>query len=153
MLAIPGYRVVAYRPEFGEELVRMWRASFERALATVDPNPIAKQLAYLEEQVVPANDVLVVRDAATLAIVAFLAARRDFVAQLYVHVDHQGKGIGSRLLQHAKEQSGGRLRLFTLDANRGAQRFYEARGFVIIGRGFDETGQNPDVEYEWVAES
>lgn len=153
LLAIPGYRVVPYRPEHGDALVRMWRASFERALALSDPHPLDEQRAYLEKEVLPNHAVLVVLEESTERLVAFLASSRERIAQLYVHPDHQRKGIGSSLLRHAKEQSGGRLRLFTFEKNAGARRFYERHGFAIVGRGFEPTWQLADLEYEWSGQS
>jgi ribosomal protein S18 acetylase RimI-like enzyme len=143
----PGLHAVDYRPEHADALVRMWRTSFERALGVVDPHPIEEQRAYLDEQVVPNNEVLVVL--AEAEIVAFLAFTSETIAQLYVHPAHQGKGIGSALLSHAKERSTGRLRLFTFERNAGARRFYERHGFRLVGRGFEETWQLADLEYEW----
>lgn len=128
----------------------MWRASFERAVGVVDPHPIEEQVRYLQEQVVPANEVLVVIEESSSAVVGFIAFSAQSIVQLYVHVLHQGRGIGSALLDIAKERSGGALRLFTFDANAGAQRFYEHHGFVVVARGFEPMWGLKDIEYEWV---
>ena len=53
----------------------------------------------------------------------------------------------------AKKHSNGVLRLFTLETNTKAQRFYERHGFKIIRRGFEEFWQLADIEYEWVRDS
>ena len=53
------------------------------------------------------------------------------------------------LLNIAKENSMGRLRLFTFERNKNAQRFYEKHGFQIIARGFEQSWQLADIEYEW----
>ncbi|MHC4550805.1 MAG: GNAT family N-acetyltransferase [Planctomycetota bacterium] len=149
MQMVPGFRVVDYRSAYGRALVEMWRASFERAVGIVDPHPCEEQLAYLERKVVPENRVLVVVEEASSDVVGFLAVNQEQIAQLYVHVDYQGRGIGSSLLRYAKEHSHGRLRLFTFEANTDAQRFYERRGFKVIARGFEEAWQLADLEYEW----
>ncbi|MHC4340700.1 MAG: GNAT family N-acetyltransferase [Planctomycetota bacterium] len=144
-----GFRFVDYRPEYGKAVVEMWRASFEHAVGVVDPHPIEEQLAYLEGKIMESHRVLVALDEGSSEVVGFLAANQERIDQLYVHVDYQGQGIGSSLLRHAKEQSNGRLRLFTFEANVGAQRFYERRDFKVIARGFEESWQLPDIEYEW----
>jgi GNAT superfamily N-acetyltransferase len=82
-------------------------------------------------------------------VVGFVAASHERVDQIYVHLDYQGIGIGSKLIQWAKDQSMGRLSLFTFERNDRAQKFYEARGFKIAGRGFEEHWQLPDIRYEW----
>ena len=141
--------IVEYSPEYACELVQMWRDSFEQAVGIIDPHPLEEQLRALEEKIVPQNRVRVVLEKDTSAVIGFIASTSTMISLLYVHVDHQGKGIGSKLLNLAKEESGGSLRLFTFKSNTKAQRFYERQGFKIIGRGFEEMWQLEDVEYEW----
>ena len=143
--------IIDYNPEYGPELVRMWRESFEQAIGVVDPHPLEQQLRYLEEKVVPENRVLVVLGEDGAGIIAFMASTAETISQLYVHVGHQNEGIGSMLINIAKQQSNGRLRLFTFRVNESAQRFYERHGFKVAGRGFEESWQLEDVEYEWTA--
>jgi ribosomal protein S18 acetylase RimI-like enzyme len=40
-------------------------------------------------------------------------------------------------------------RLFTFEANKNAQRFYERHGFKVVARGFEKEWQLADIEYEW----
>lgn len=143
--------IVDYNHEYGPELVRMWRDSFEQAIGIVDPHPLDQQLRYLEEKVVPENQVLMVLGKDGAGIVAFMASTPETISQLYVHAGHQNEGIGSMLVNIAKQQSHGRLRLFTFRVNERAQRFYERHGFKVVGRGFEENWQLEDVEYEWTA--
>ena len=145
----PAFRLIDYATEYDEELVRMWRTSFERAVGVIDPHPIEEQIDFLHRKVVPENRVQLVIEADSGRIVAFLASNEEMVNQLYVRVDHQGRGIGTHLLELAKQRSSGRLRLFTFQSNVGAQQFYERHGFVVIGRGFEADWQLDDLEYEW----
>jgi GNAT superfamily N-acetyltransferase len=128
-------------------IVAMWRASFEAAVGVREPHTVEQQRAYLLGTVVPRNSVLVALVGGR--VVGFIAASNERIDQLYVHLDHQGIGIGSRLLQWAKDNSLGRLSLLTFERNDRAQKFYEARGFRIVGRGFEEDRQLPDIRYEW----
>ena len=139
--------VVEYSAEHLEELIPMWRASFEKALSIVDPHPIEDQRRYFLEETLPSCNVRVALDGAR--VVGFVAASADVLAQLYLHVDYQRQGLGRRLLDWAKEQSSGVLALYTFECNVGAQRFYEEQGFVVTDRGFEETWQLADVRYEW----
>jgi ribosomal protein S18 acetylase RimI-like enzyme len=84
-------------------------------------------------------------------VVGFLAATAEKISQLYVHVAYQNKGIGSMLVNLAKQNSNGSLRLFTFERNKNAQRFYEKHGFKLVARGFEKSWQLEDIEYQWSA--
>ena len=144
-----GLTILDYSPGYGPELVRMWRASFEQGVGITDPHPLEDQLRALEQKIVPHNRVLLVLDPRTSAVIGFLAYTSETVSNLYVHVDYQNKGIGSMLLDIAKKNSSGVLRLFTFERNMRARQFYERHGFKIIRQGFEEFWQLADIEYEW----
>ncbi len=131
-----------------DELVRMWRASFEHGVGIRDPHSLAEQAAYLRDEVLPGNRVRIVRQDG--AITGFLAANDETIAQLYVRVENIGQGIGSRLLRLAKDESSGTLSLFTFARNVRACRFYERQGFVAVARGFEPLWQLEDVQYRWM---
>jgi GNAT superfamily N-acetyltransferase len=66
--------------------------------------------------------------------VGFVDVARDgLIDMLYVHADHQGVGIASRLLRtvEASARTHGLLRLFT-EASITARPFFEHRGFRVI---------------------
>ena len=58
----PNLLITGYAEERALELVKMWRASFERGVGVVDPHPLEEQLAYLQREVAPANQVLLAVD-------------------------------------------------------------------------------------------
>jgi ribosomal protein S18 acetylase RimI-like enzyme len=136
-----------YRPEFRDALVDLWRASFARGVGVPVPNPLDDHLRYFDEHVVAETNVRLALRGGTL--VGFGAFTPEAVIQLYVHVDHLGQGIGTRLLDHAKTASGGRLWLYTFVTNTNAQRFYERHGFELVERGFEPVMQLGDLRYEW----
>jgi GNAT superfamily N-acetyltransferase len=140
--------VADYSPEHGDELVRMWRASFEHGVGIKDPHPLEGQLAYLREQVLPKHRVRIAWQGNTL--VGFLASNHESVAQLYVRLGHHRRGIGSYLLSLAKRDSAGSLCLFTFQQNLVARRFYEQHGFIAVEFGFEPMWQLADVKYKWV---
>jgi GNAT superfamily N-acetyltransferase len=145
--------IVAFNPTLTDELLPMWRASFEDGVGIVDPNPIEGLKQYFLDDVVPANDVRVaVRES---EIVGFVAATPESVSQLYVRIGWKGAGLGTRMLDWAKEQSNGSLWLYTFAQTARARAFYEHCGFRDVARGFAEpwpgAQQLEDVRYEWTA--
>jgi len=139
--------IVAYRPEFRAPLVALWRDSFALGVGAPVPNSVEDHLRFFDEHVLTETSVhLALRDGTLVGLVAFTP---ESVVQLYVHVDHPGQGIGTRLLDLAKANSGGKLWLYTFATNTNAQRFYERHGFDVVERGFEPVMQLGDLRYEW----
>lgn len=85
------------------------------------------------------------------AIVGFLSIGEAFVEQLYLAPNWSGRGIGSRLIELAKERRPDGLELYTFQVNVGARRFYERHGFAAtwFGDGAENEERQPDVRYAW----
>ena len=130
------------------ELVPMWRECFEYGVGIIDPHPLEAQRRYFLDDVLPHNDVRLALVGGQL--VGFIAASPVSIAQLHVHVDFHRRGIGTQMLDWAKEQSTGSLWLYTFARNRGARAFYEHHGFVYVEHGFEPTWQLDDVKYRWL---
>jgi GNAT superfamily N-acetyltransferase len=77
-----------------------------------------------------------------------IAFRDDWIEQLYVLPEAQGRGIGTELL--AKRASAC-LQLWTFQRNQRARRFYEARGFALVEEtdGARNEENEPDARYRW----
>lgn len=108
--------------------------------------------AWVREVVLPGQDVwvAVIHERP----VGYVATMGTTVEALYVDPRHLRRGVGSVLLRHAMDRSGGMLDLWTFQRNSGARRFYEAHGFraVELTDGADNEEREPDVRYEWTRE-
>ena len=140
-------RLVEWDARYAEASVAMWRASKARALGIEEAHSFDDHVYFLTE-------ILALSDEIWLAlagerVVGLLATDGEFVNQLYIHVDYQRLGIGSRLLGLAKARSAGRLQLRSFEVNVVARRFYEAHGFEIVGCGDDNEEGLPDILYRW----
>lgn len=84
------------------------------------------------------------------AMTGIIAFQTGWIDQLYVLPGAQGRGVGSELLQVAK-QAFDRLQLWTFQRNVHAKRFYEARGFVLAEEtdGARNEEKEPDARYVW----
>ena len=83
-------------------------------------------------------------------LLGFLALRESYIDRMYVKLSAQGCGVGTALLEKARELSPAGLELHTHQANHRARDFYEKRGFRSIRFGVSPAPENePDVEYWW----
>jgi GNAT superfamily N-acetyltransferase len=80
--------------------------------------------------------------------IGMIAFRRDWIDQLYVLPKTQLRGVGAELLDVA-QHSFDRLQLWTFQRNVRARRFYERRGFVLVGEtdGAGNEEKEPDALY------
>lgn len=67
-----------------------------------------------------------------------VSGEREVMWKLYVHPDHQGLGIGSRLLAEIETLvEGDELWLEVVDGNDRAMAFYQSHGFAEVERSAD----------------
>ena len=151
-MALPrlSVEVAAFEPAWLDDLIGLWRASFEAGVGIVDPHPVAEQRQYFLNTVLPHNDVRVA--VAGDQLVGFVAASSESVAQLHVRVGWHRRGLGTQLLDGAKQRSTGSLWLHTFAHNQGARAFYERNGFTVEAEGFEPAWQLADVKYRWSAQ-
>jgi ribosomal protein S18 acetylase RimI-like enzyme len=103
------------------------------------------------------KDVVLRRSSATLAVSSdgeaggFASVQSGVLEHLYVSPQLQGHGLGTLLLDAAKEESPRGLRLHVFQRNLSARQFYERRGFKLVelrDGSSNEEGE-PDAVYEW----
>lgn len=83
-------------------------------------------------------------------ICGFLAMQGSYIDRLYVDPAYQRTGVGSALLNHAKQLRPDGLQLHTHQQNRRARKFYEKSGFAAVKFGVSPAPESvPDVEYHW----
>lgn len=117
-----------------------------------DPYTAEGDQAFFRDIFFPANTVWVSEDGAQLA--GYIGFHAGWIDHLFIHPDHQGRGVGPRLLDLALAD-GGERQLWTFQKNVRARRFYERRGFEVV-RLTDGAGnleREPDVLYRRPATS
>ena len=104
---------------------------------------------FIENVILKECEVIVAEGDA--GIVSFLARHGEEIRLLYSHPDAIGSGAGSELLDAVKQSGAGALEPWCFQANEGARRFYEERGFraVRFTDGRDNEEKVPDVRYRW----
>ena len=142
-------------------LIRRARVEDMPAVAVMHRQTMRTSLPFLPDLHTPEQDLVFFRDHLFPSNVVWLAeedgavtgyvARGDgWLNQLYVHPDHQGRGVGDALLATVMGGTDA-LQLWTFQQNHRARRFYEKRGFVLAeltdGSGNEE--KTPDARYVW----
>ena len=83
-------------------------------------------------------------------VAGFAGMHDGFLNELYVAPEHQRRGIGDALFEHAKASMPSGFRWYVFQWNSRARRFYDARGGAVVelsDAGGEE--QLPDALYEW----
>jgi ribosomal protein S18 acetylase RimI-like enzyme len=108
---------------------------------------------WIYEVVIPSGQMLVVEKNTIIVGMMVLVKKQKvgWIEQLYLAPTAVGQGIGSLLIQKAKELLGSPIRLCTFQQNTKAQWFYEKHGFrlVELRDGTANEEQCPDAIYEW----
>jgi GNAT superfamily N-acetyltransferase len=149
---------VEVRPARPEEKVALARL-FVRArngMEYVPPVPEEHVPLIADEIVERHEEIWVAEEDARL--LGFLAIRHsvtqdwETLEKLYVEPDEQGRGIGTALLDMAKELRPEGLYLWVFQKNEGGRRFYERHGFhlVRLTDGEHNMEREPDALYAWV---
>lgn len=107
-----------------------------------------EDLWFFSERLFQENEVWVAE--AEGEIVGYIAFKPGWISHLYIHPDHQGRGLGPELLAKALEDGTAR-ELWTFQQNARARRFYETRGFSLVRLtdGADNEEKTPDALYRW----
>lgn len=104
---------------------------------------------FIANQVFPHCDVWVADERGR--IVGMMALAGTHLDHLYLQPGQYRRGIGTLLLNKAKELSPQKLTLYAFAVNTRARAFYEHHGFVPLefGDGSGNEAGQPDVLYEW----
>ncbi len=72
------------------------------------------------------------------------------INQIFIDFSYQNQGIGSLLIQKAKELCPQGLRLTVLQINQRACLFYEKHGFIPTNMSINKINGQPNIEYLWL---
>lgn len=121
-----------------EAIVVAWRSASRVGHPFLDESFLTAEEARLRDVWLPSATTFVAESDGD--VVGFLSLVGSTVGGLFVHADHQRRGVGAALLDHAATVAS-RLRLEVFEANTGGVAFYQACGFRPIGHSVDpDTG-------------
>lgn len=140
----------AFEPNDVDDVIRVWIASTIPGQSFLPEEHWRAMEPVIREDLMPIAETWVVEEDGEL--VAFMSLLDDLIGGLFTHPDHQRKGHGRALIEHARERYDP-VFVEVFEANEDAKRFYRRRGFVDYQRRVDkESGlpqlimrlQNPD---------
>ena len=156
-------------PADADVVADVWLRSFAGALPTVVRAHSDDEVrSWIRDVVVPGRETWVATiDGAVAAMMVLdaggdnadsdggVAAGAGEIDQLYVDPPAQGYGLGSCLVDVAKQRCPVGLELWTFQINTTAQRFYERHGFIAVDRtdGSGNEEREPDIRYRWCADN
>lgn len=107
---------------------------------------------FIASQVFPLSDMWVALEAGR--IVGIMALVGQHIDHLYLMPGQYRRGIGTLLLNKAKQLSPQKITLYAFAVNARARAFYEHHGFkpIEFGDGSANEAGEPDVLYEWRGE-
>jgi len=151
------YDAVELRPARVDEkdaLARLFQRS--RTGMTFVPGPPDHVLPLIAEDIFERHEEVWLAEEDD-RILGFLAIRRsrtegwEVLEKLYVEPEAQNRGVGTTLLDKAKELRPDGLYLWVFQRNEGARRFYERHGFrlVKLTDGAENMEHEPDALYRW----
>ena len=143
----------AYVDDDFDDVVARWHETnlvSYRYNAEQQKHTLADARRFFRDEVLPACEVWVAKQSDQR--LGLLCLEAPWIRHFAIFPPHQRRGIGTTLLQKAREQSPGELRLFTFQRNEAARAFYERHGFVAVAFGVSPAPElEPDVEYRWIA--
>jgi len=142
-----------FAPEDAGRVIAVWHASKQDVytfIALEQSYTIETDSAFFRRYIEPRCDLFVAE--LDGAIVGYLAMNESYIDRLYVMPEQQRQGVGTRLIERAREHSPAGLELHTHQKNERARNFYEKHAFVAVHFGISPPPESePDVEYHWRA--
>jgi len=143
------YDIINFEESLIEKIALMWRPSKELAFGQEDIHSFEENVHFIKNVLSKENTILLAIESNSEKVLGMIAFTTKTIAQLYIDIDYLNHGIGTKLLDRAKEKSDDKLELFTFQRNDIARNFYEKHGFKEVGRNYKNELNLPDIKYRW----
>jgi len=100
-------------------------------------------------QIIPRHEIVVAESDNEILGFITLNLETAELTQLFTKLPEQGHGVGSALIDWAKNRCHKGIYLFTLEINHRSREFYEKHGFRETSMSTNAISGLPTVRYEW----
>jgi ribosomal protein S18 acetylase RimI-like enzyme len=133
------------------EVVQLWYLTWHQTFPHIQhPQPYTDWVARFRNDLAVRGEVWVAEVENRIVAFAVVMQEEKLLDQIFVDPRYQYCGIGSSLLNKAKEICPQGLTLQTLQQNTQACRFYEKHGFKAGKLAINKINGQPNVEYNWI---
>lgn len=132
----------ALKPADTDDVIAVWLASTIAGQAFLPEAHWREMEPEIRERLMPVAETWVVEDGGR--IVAFMALLGNLIGGLFTHPEHQGRGHGRALVEHARTRHQEVL-VEVFEANIAAIGFYRRCGFVDHDRHIDDGSGLPQL--------
>lgn len=133
--------IIPYHEKYHDQLVNIWYQAVRKTHSFLTERDIQFYHTIVQNEALQAVELwmeLNEKEEPT----GFIGLDGTKIEMLFVDPLYHGRGIGSRLIDHAKLIKGRTLLVDVNEQNEGACTFYEKYGFIKKGRSeLDETGR------------
>ena len=127
-----------YDPDDFSELLDVWYDAARLAHPFWTPDHFERERRDISQKLLPTAETWVFESEGR--VVGFVSLLGNEVGGLFVAPGSHRKGIGRALMDHARA-SRDHLELDVFEANDIGRAFYDAYGFVVVGKRLEETGR------------
>lgn len=129
-----------------DQILAIWLSASIKAHDFIESAFWKSKISEMRDVYIPASETLVYE--AEGEVVGFYSLYENNLAAIFVTPSSQGKGVGSVLIDDAKNRREC-LRLTVYKGNIPSIKFYEKHGFTLLGEQLDEHTGHPELIMEY----
>lgn len=135
-----------YRADDIDQILAIWLSASIKAHTFIESAFWESKVSEMRDVYIPASETLVYE--AEGKVVGFYSLYENNLAAIFVVPSSQGRGLGSALLDDAKDRRN-RLQLTVYKENTSSIKFYEKHKFTLRGEQIDEHTGHPELIMEY----
>ncbi|NMG20899.1 GNAT family N-acetyltransferase [Brasilonema bromeliae] len=143
-------RIRLYEPKDLEDIVQLWYRTWHQTFPNIQhPQPYSAWKSRFLDEFAVQGEVWVAEVEHHIVGFVVVIKEEQYLSQIFVNTEYQNCGVGSALLNKAKEICPQGLMLQTLQQNIRACVFYEKHGFKAGKISVNKINGQPNIEYHW----